>query len=57
MKPRDIYQISFDIYPTAMIFKKGHHIRLDISSSIFPRFDVNPNTGEPLNDTAGRPSR
>ena len=33
-----------------MIFKKGHRIRLDISSSNFPRFDVNPNTGEPLND-------
>jgi uncharacterized protein len=27
---------------------KGHRIRLDISSSNFPRFDVNPNTGEPI---------
>jgi predicted acyl esterase len=26
----------------------GHRIRLDVSSSNFPRFDVNPNTGEPL---------
>jgi putative CocE/NonD family hydrolase len=50
MKPGDVYQISTDMYPTAMIFKKGHRIRLDISSSNFPRFDVNPNTGEPLND-------
>jgi putative CocE/NonD family hydrolase len=31
------------------VFKKGHRIRVDISSSNFPRFDVNPNTGEPLN--------
>ena len=30
------------------MFKKGHRIRVDISSSNFPRFDVNPNTGEPL---------
>ena len=30
-------------------FKRGHRIRLDVSSSNFPRFDVNPNTGEPLN--------
>jgi predicted acyl esterase len=30
------------------VFKKGHRIRVDISSSNFPRFDVNPNTGEPL---------
>ena len=40
MKPGDIYQISIEMYPTAMIFKKGHRIRLDISSSNFPRFDV-----------------
>jgi hypothetical protein len=31
------------------VFKRGHRIRLDISSSNFPRFDVNPNSGEPLN--------
>jgi predicted acyl esterase len=31
------------------VFKKGHRIRVDISSSNFPRFDINPNTGEPLN--------
>jgi hypothetical protein len=31
------------------VFTAGHRIRLDISSSNFPRFDVNPNTGEPLN--------
>jgi len=50
MKPGQVYPISIDIYPTAMIFKKGHRIRVDISSSNFPRFDINPNTGEPLND-------
>ena len=35
---------------TPSVFKRGHRIRVDISSSNFPRFDVNPNTGEPLND-------
>ena len=30
------------------MFSRGHQIRLDVSSSNFPRFDVNPNTGEPL---------
>jgi predicted acyl esterase len=29
---------------------RGHRIRLDISSSNFPRFDLNPNTGEPLQE-------
>ncbi len=32
------------------MFKRGHRIRVDVSSSNFPRFDINPNTGEPLND-------
>jgi putative CocE/NonD family hydrolase len=43
-----IYEITIHPFSTANVFKKGHRIRLDISSSNFPRFDVNPNTGEPL---------
>jgi putative CocE/NonD family hydrolase len=48
MKPGEVYEFDIDPFPTANIFKKGHRIRLDISSSNFPHFDVNPNTGEPL---------
>ena len=48
MTPGDIYKIEIKLYPTSNIFKKGHRIRVDISSSNFPRFDVNPNSGEPL---------
>jgi uncharacterized protein len=44
------YELTIEMYPTSILFKRGHRIRLDISSSNFPRFDVNPNTGEPLND-------
>ena len=50
MKPGTAYRFTIEMYPTSLVFKKGHRIRLDISSSNFPRFDVNPNTGEPLND-------
>jgi uncharacterized protein len=50
LKPGAIYEITIQLYPTSNLFKAGHRIRLDISSSNFPRFDVNPNTGEPLND-------
>ncbi|HNS32294.1 MAG TPA: CocE/NonD family hydrolase [bacterium] len=46
--PGKVYEISFELYPTANRFVKGHRMRLDISSSNFPRFDVNPNTGGPL---------
>ena len=46
MKPGVVYKISFQLFPTGNLFKKGHRIRVDISSSNFPRFDVNPNTGD-----------
>ncbi|HEV2424349.1 MAG TPA: CocE/NonD family hydrolase [Terriglobia bacterium] len=49
MKPGTVYPFTIHLYPTSNVFKKGHRIRVDISSSNFPRFDVNPNTGEPLN--------
>ncbi|MBW1695900.1 MAG: CocE/NonD family hydrolase [Deltaproteobacteria bacterium] len=48
MKPGEIYVFTIEPFPTANLFKTGHRIRIDISSSNFPRFDVNPNTGEPL---------
>jgi len=48
LKPGAVYTMVIHPFDTANVFKKGHRIRLDISSSNFPRFDVNPNTGEPL---------
>jgi putative CocE/NonD family hydrolase len=48
MQPGKVYQVAIHLYPTANVFAKGHRIRLDVSSSNFPRFDVNPNSGEPL---------
>ena len=50
MEPGEIYELTVKLYPTSNVFKKGHRIRVDVSSSNFPRFDLNPNTGEPLND-------
>ncbi|MDA1190011.1 MAG: CocE/NonD family hydrolase [Chloroflexi bacterium] len=48
MEPGKTYELKFELFPTSMVFRKGHRIRADISSSNWPRFDVNPNTGEPL---------
>jgi putative CocE/NonD family hydrolase len=45
--PSAPFRISIEPFATANHFKKGHRIRLDVSSSNFPKFDVNPNTGEP----------
>jgi putative CocE/NonD family hydrolase len=47
MKPDNIYQICIRPFPTSNLFQAGHRIRLDISSSNFPHFDLNFNTGEP----------
>lgn len=48
MEPGTVYPITIVLPPTSNVFARGHRIRLDIASSNFPQFDVNPNTGEPL---------
>ncbi|GAM57782.1 hydrolase, CocE/nonD family [Vibrio ishigakensis] len=40
-----VYEIDIEAFATSNLFKAGHNIRLDIASSNFPKFDVNPNTG------------
>jgi putative CocE/NonD family hydrolase len=45
--PGEAAEVEVAAFPTSNLFKAGHCIRLDISSSNFPHFDVNPNTGDP----------
>ena len=52
MEPGKVYKLSFPMYPTGNLFKKGHRIRVDISSSNFPRFERNPNTGNKFGQDA-----
>ncbi|NOZ20453.1 MAG: CocE/NonD family hydrolase [Planctomycetes bacterium] len=47
-EPGKTYEIAFEMYPSANLFAQGHQIRVDISSSNYPRFEVNPNTGGTL---------
>jgi hypothetical protein len=46
MNPGQIYKFTVDLWATANVFRKGHTLRLELSSSNFPRFDKNLNTGE-----------
>jgi uncharacterized protein len=46
MNPGQIYKFAIDLWSTSNVFVKGHALRLEISSSNFPRFDRNLNTGE-----------
>ena len=46
MTPGQVYKLTIDVWSTSNVFKKGHALRLEVSSSNFPRFDRNLNTGE-----------
>jgi putative CocE/NonD family hydrolase len=43
----EVYRVRIEPFPTSNVFARGHRIRVDLSSSNFPHFDLNPNTGEP----------
>jgi putative CocE/NonD family hydrolase len=48
LKPNQPYEFVVDMVGTANVFLRGHRVRVDITSSHFPQFDRNPNTGEDL---------
>ncbi len=48
LKPNQTYEFTVDLIGTAVVFQPGHRLRLDITSSNFPQFDRNPNTGASL---------
>ena len=48
LKPGEVYEYTIDLGATCNVFKARHRIRLEISSSNFPRFDRNPKTGHDL---------
>lgn len=51
IQPNVVYRYEIDLLATSNLFKKGHQIRVEISSSNFPRFDLNLNTGETMRDS------
>jgi uncharacterized protein len=48
MEPGTEYDVQILLPPTSNLFAAGHRIRIDVSSSNFPRLERNPNTGEPI---------
>ena len=46
--PGRIYAYAIDLWATSHLVRSGHRLRIEISSSNFPRFDRNPNTGVPI---------
>ena len=45
MEPGGVYRLGIDLHATSNYFGPGHRIRLEVSSSSFPRYDRNLNTG------------
>lgn len=45
LEPGEVYEFDVDLWITSNVFQRGHRIRLDVSSSSFPKYDRNPNTG------------
>lgn len=46
LEPGEVYELSIDLGSTAITIPKGNKLRLEVSSSNFPKYDRNPNTGE-----------
>jgi hypothetical protein len=45
IEPGRVYEYTIELQPTSIVFLRGHRIRLDVTSSNFPLWDRNPNTG------------
>jgi putative CocE/NonD family hydrolase len=52
IKPGRVYEYAIDLWATGITFKAGHRIRVEVTSSSFPRWERNPNTGESSLDSA-----
>jgi len=55
--PGQVYEYAIDLAATSNLFGRGHRLRIDVTSSNFPRFDRNMNTGNPFGqDATGIPA-
>jgi putative CocE/NonD family hydrolase len=52
LEPGKAYELAIDLVGTSNVFLKGHKVRVDVTSSHFPEFDRNPNTGRPFGVSA-----
>ena len=52
LTPDEVYRFTIDAWSTSNVFRKGHVLRLEVSSSNFPQFDRNLNTGEDNGNTS-----
>ena len=54
LEPGKVYEVEVDLWSTSIVFAKGHRVRVAVTSSNYPRYDLNPGTGEPWTATEER---
>jgi hypothetical protein len=54
LTPGKVEEVTVDCWSTSIIFNRGHRLRATITSSNYPRFDINPGTGEPWSDSGAK---
>ena len=52
VEPGKVYEYTISLWETSQVFKAGHRVALEVSSSNFPRYARNQNTGRPLGTSA-----
>ena len=52
LEPGEVYRFEVDLWSTSNLFQKGHRIRVEVTSSNFPHYDRNPNTGNTFGQDA-----
>ena len=52
LTPQEVYEYTVDLWSVSHVFQKGHKIQVEISSSNFPKYDRNPNTGHKYGEDA-----
>ena len=55
ISPGDVYEYTIEFLATSMVFQRRHRLRIMVTSSLFPAYDLNPNTGAPIGEDV--PSR
>ena len=50
LTPGEVAEVNVDCWSTSVVFNRGHRVRVAVTSSNYPRFDVNPGTGKPWSD-------
>lgn len=55
ISPGDVYEYTIEFLATSMVFQRRHRLRIMVTSSLYPAYDLNPNTGAPIGEDV--PSR